>query len=159
MIDRQQCAYQFEIQTHRLKFHIKQRLRNNRYILIDEKHNNQEVTAIVLVTSFDYYTYRLNRGKHRIDLIIVAHHNAVVPVRTVCINDSREYQAGTQPDIERPGRKRRNADEVKLLVSELLIGAKSAQAELEAMDTRTRQRYIKMRNEYLRPRVGRPWSS
>src|SRR5258708_21418910 len=137
MIDRNQCAYQFEIQTHRLKFRIKQRLRNNRYILIDEK-RNQEVTAIVLVTSFDYYTYRLNRGTHRIDMIICAHHNAVVPVKVVCINDSREYQAGTQPAIERPGRKRRNPDEVKLLVSELLIGAKSAQAELEAMDIRTR---------------------
>src|SRR5258708_14767565 len=49
----------------------------------------------------------------------------------VCINDSREYQAGTQPAIERPGRKRRNPDEVKLLVSELLIGAKSAQARSE----------------------------
>lgn len=155
---REQVAYEFELQSARLQFSIVATLRNYRYKLFDERHM-REVVAIVLPESFDYYRLRLNHGQHRVDLVIVQRHNAMLPIRCVSMEESHEYAAHSLPRWTRPNAKRRNSEEVNLFVSQLLLGVKKAYAELERMPLRTRQRYLRQRNQYLRPRVGRPWAS
>ena len=155
---REAAARHFEVQADKLYLSIQQRLTNYRYRCHDEL-RACDLTVMVLADSFDFYEYRLNSGKRRVDLLVVQKHNSVVPLRTICLSDSSEYQPGALPHIERDGRQRRNRDEVALFVSRLLLGSESAEQELAAMHPRTRQRYLKRRNEYLRPKVGRPWAS
>lgn len=155
---REQVAYEFELQSQRLQFSIVATLRNYRYKLFDERHM-REVVAIVLPESFDYYRLRLNHGKHRIDMLIVERHNAMLPIRCVSMEESHEYAAHSLPRTSRPTIKRRNTEEANLFVSQLILGVKKAYAELEQMPLRTQQRYLQKRDSYLRPRVGRPWAS
>ncbi len=155
---REAAAYQFEIQADRLCLSVKQRLTNYRYVVHDFI-KEIDLTCIVLAETFDYYEYRLNRGKKRVDLLIVQKHNAVVPVRVLCLGDDREYDAGKAPDMSRENVQRRNRHEASLMVSQLLLGTQSAQDALDAMPTRMRQRYLQKRDEYLKPRIGRPWAS
>lgn len=157
-LQREAAARQFEIQASRLYLSVLKRLSNYRYIVRDEL-KGVDLTAIVLASTFDFYEYRLNSGRQRIDLLIVQSHNAVVPIRTIALDKSAEFDPGIAPTIERPGAKRPNRDEVALLVSKLLLGVESAHEELSKMPARTRQRYLQRRNEYLKPRVGRPWAS
>ena len=155
---REAAAYQFELQANRLYLSILKRLPNFRYLVRDEM-KGQDLTVMVLNNSFDFYELRLNRGKHRIDLLAVQMHDAVVPLPTICLANSREYDAGQPPYIERPGAKIPNHREVKLLVSKLLLGTQEAEEALQRMHPRTRQRYLQRCREYLKPRVGRPIAS
>ncbi len=155
---REAAAYQFEIQADRLCLSVKQRLTNFRYVVHDHL-KDTDLTCIVLAETFDYYEYRLNRGKKRVDLLIVQKHNAVVPVRVLCLDDDREYDVGKAPEVNRENAQRRNRHEVMLVISQLLLGTQSAQDALDAMPARMRQRYLQKRDEYLKPRVGRPWAS
>jgi hypothetical protein len=116
--------------------------------------------AMVLACTFDFYEYRLNRGKQRVDILIVQSHDAVAPIPVVSMSESREYQPGKAPDTEpRATRQRRNQEEMRLFISMLLVGSKDAQAELDTLPARTKQRYLSKRDSYLKPRVGRPWAS
>ncbi len=155
---REKAAYQFEIQAARLDLPVLRRLPNYRYVVRDDIQGG-ELTAMVLANTFDFYEYRLNRGKQRVDLLIVQHHNAVVPIRVISLDKSEEFAPGTAPALVRSGAKRPNHDEMVLLVSKLLLGTASAQEELAKMPSRTRQRYLQRCNEYLGPRVGRPVAS
>lgn len=156
---REAAAYQFELQAARLGFSVLEKLTNYRYRVLDNT-KGCELVAIVLAHTFDFYEYRINKGKHRIDLLIVQSHNAVAPIPVVSMEESREYPPGKAPALlERADRQRRNQEEKKLFVSALLIGSKEAQAELERMPLRTRQRYLHMRDTYLKPKVGRPRAS
>ncbi len=155
---RKQTAYQFELQAKRLQFSIRERTRNFCYRLYDERHA-RELVCIVLVESFDFYLLRLNQGKHRIDMVICEHHNCILPVRCVSMEESHEYAVHSLPRKMRTERERRNTDEMKLFVSQLLLGVKKAHAELQEMPDRTRRRYVAYKNKLLRPRVGRPWAS
>src|SRR5579884_271490 len=82
--DRERVAIQFEQQLVRLNLEIVRTLPNFKYIVRDGR---QEYTAIVLPTSWDYYEFRLNVGKRRVDMLIVARHNAVVPVAVCALAD------------------------------------------------------------------------
>ena len=155
---RNQTAYQFELQAKRLQFAIVKKLRNYRYKVYDERHA-RELTAIVVHTSFDFYRLRLNYGKHRIDMVICERHTCILPIRCVSIEEAHEYAVHSPPRSTRPTRKRRNADEIDLFVSQLLLGVKKAYAELADMHERQRQRYLKRRDSYLKPKRGRPWAS
>ncbi len=155
---REQAAYQFELQASKLYLAVRKRLANYRYVVKDEL-KGVELTAIVLACSFDFYEYRLNRGKQRVDLLVVQRHNAVVPLRVISLDASSEYEPGSSPALVRTGAKRPNHEETMLLVSKLVLGIEEAKEELAAMPIRTRQRYLQRRDEYLRPRVGRPWAS
>ncbi len=155
---REAAARQFEWQAERLFLSVVKRLTNYRYVVKDEL-RGCELTAMVLVNSFDFYEYRLNQGRQHVNLLIVHHHNAVVPVRVLDLTMSTEFDPGHAPAITRENAKRPNHDETVLLVSKLLLGIESAQDELAAMPVRTRQRYMQRCKEYLRPRVGRPWAS
>ena len=95
----------------------------------------------------------------RLDLLIVQHHNAVVPLPVISLDTSREYTPGAVPDIGRANAKRPNHEEAMLLVSKLLLGIDGVERELECMPVRTRQRYLQRCKQYLQPRVGRPWAS
>src|SRR6266851_4375433 len=86
---REQAAYQFELQANKLYLSVQRRLTNYRYIVKDETEGS-ELVAIVLAHSFDFYEYRLNRGSKRIDLLIVQHHNAVVPVKVISLESAAE---------------------------------------------------------------------
>lgn len=155
---REAAAHQFELQASRLYLSVEKRLTNYRYVVKDEL-RGCELTAMVVVTSFDYYEYRLNFGRRRIDLLIVRRHNAVVPVRVLDLSTSTEHEPGHAPALTRENAKRPNHDETVLLVSKLILNIESAHEELATMPSRTRQRYLQRREEYLRPRVGRPWAS
>ena len=155
---RRQAAYQFELQAAKLYLSVQRRLTNYRYIVKDEI-SGSELHAIVLARSFDFYEYRLNRGKQRIDLLIVQQHNAVVPIRVISLDSAAEYEAGSVPHIARERAKRPNHDETLLLVSKLILGLDSAKEELGKMHIRTRQRYLQRRDMYLKPRIGRPQAS
>lgn len=155
---REQAAYQFELQASKLYLSVQKRLTNFRYTVKDEL-KGCELTAIVLACSFDFYEYRLNRGKQRVDLVICQRHNACLPLRVIALDTSSEYEPGSSPALKRQGAKRPNSEEVGLLVSKLVLGIEEAKEELAAMPIRTRQRYLQRASELLTPRVGRPWAS
>jgi hypothetical protein len=155
---REAAAYQFELQADKLYLAISKRLTNYRYVIQDEA-KGQELTAMVLCSSWDFYEYRLNRGKQRIDLLVVQRHNAVVPLPVLSLETSREYTPGTVPDIGRAHARKPNHEETMLLVSKLLLGIDGVEAELAQLSPRSQQRYKQRCKHYLRPRVGRPWAS
>lgn len=155
---REEAAYQFELQADKLYLAISKRLSNYRYVIQDEA-KGRELTAMVLCSSWDFYEYRLNRGKQRIDLLVVQRHNAVVPLPVLSLETSREYTPGTVPDIGRAHAKKPNHEETMLLVSKLLLGLDGVEAELAQLSLRSQQRYKQRCKAYLRPRQGRPWAS
>jgi len=155
---RKATAYQFELECLRLGYTVERLLTNYRYQVRDTK-TGKVYTAMVLPTSFDFYEYRLNSGKRRVDLLIVQRHNAVVPVHVASLSQVRTYDPLAVPDIEREHSKRRNHEEVQLLVSKLLLNFESGWDELSSMSERHKRRYLRLRERYLKPRVGRPWAS
>jgi hypothetical protein len=156
---RQQASYQFELESIRLGFTVVRKLTNYRYVVRDEQTGN-DYNAVILPASFDFYEFRLNLGRRRIDMLIVQRHNAVVPIRVVSLEHVTSFAPLAEPPaIERNQRHRRNHEESMLLVSKLLLNFESAHEALEHMPERTRQRYLERRREYLKPRIGRPWAS
>jgi len=156
---REAAAYQFELQANKLYLSVQKRLTNYRYLIQDETEPGKELTAMVLCNSWDYYEYRMNKGKQRVDLLIVQHHNAVVPLPVLSLDTSLEYTPGNVPDIGRANAKRPNHEETMLLVSKLLLEVDGVEAELKKLSPRSQQRYKQRCKQYLRPRVGRPWAS
>jgi hypothetical protein len=149
---------QFELQMPKYPLKIVERLTNFRYRVFEQE-RNIEMLATVLASSFDFYEHRLNLAKHGFTLIVCQKHNAAVPLFTLELDTGDMYDPATVPGPQRPGRKRRNADEQKILISQIILGAQAGMAELGAMPERTRQRYLAMRAQYLMPKVGRPWAS
>lgn len=150
-------AHQFELQMPKYPLSILERLTNYRYRMYDAEREVEEL-ATTLASSFDFYEYRMNlRGG--IQLIVCQKHNAVLPVWCLELETAMLYQPGTAPDIERLGRKRRTQNEQRVLISQLIIGVDTAYDELEDMEPRTRQRYLELRQRYLKTKPGRPWVS
>jgi hypothetical protein len=155
---REQVAYQFELEAVRLGFVVERRRSNYRYIVTDQQ-QKKEYTALVLPSSFDFYEYRINLRKRRIDLLIVERHNAVVPIRVVSLSQVEDYPPLHVPVLTRSKAKRRNHEEKGLLLSKLILNFESAERELAMLDPRTRRRYRAEMREYLHARIGRPWAS
>ena len=149
---------QFELQMPKYPLSIRERLTNYRYRLYDES-RNVEMLATILVASFDFYEHRLNLKKHGIDLVVCQRHNAALPVWCLELDSAHLYKPGTAPDIIRENRKRRTQDEQRVLISQVILGVDSAMTELNGMPERTRRRYLSLREQYLKPKVGRPWAS
>src|SRR5947199_8702180 len=126
---------------------------------LHDKQSEHDLTAIALQESFDFYTYRLNRGEKRVDLLLVQRHNAVCPVAVLELTTGQMFTACAVPSVERDERKRRNSEEVNLLLSKIILGFNGVQEELDQMEPRTRRWYLQRSKEYLRARVGRPWAS
>src|SRR2546425_4688636 len=125
---REAAAYQFELQADKLNLSIVRMMTNYRYI-IQDTYQSTELTAMVLCCSFDFYEYRINQGKQRIDLLIVQRHNAVVPLRVIELTTGNDYQPGATPVLKREKVLRRNSEEVRLFVSKLLLGLEAAEKE------------------------------
>jgi hypothetical protein len=157
--ERAALAYQFEQEVIRLQVRIEERYTNFRYTLFDLRTGNTIGLAILLPSTFDYYEFRLNVTKVKYDMLIVARHNAVVPVQVLDLETVYNYAALEAPTLTRPGAKQRSKEEANLLLSKYILNFESATEELSTMDIRTRQRYVVKRNEYLKARRGRPWSS
>ena len=155
---REQAAYQFEQEALRLGFTVEQTLRNYRYVVRDTRTDTQ-YTAMILPSSFDYYEYRLNRGKRRVSLLIVQRHNAVVPLPVVSLSQVYLFEPLEVPTLHRAESKRRNHEEAMLLLSKLIMNFESAWEELGRMSERSRQRYERLKDHYLKGRIGRPWAS
>jgi hypothetical protein len=152
---------QFELQMPKYPLRILERLTNFRYRMLEQE-RGIEMLATALASSFDFYEHRLNLSKHGFSLIICQKHNAAVPLFTLELDGCIMYEPGATPDkvVPREGkRKRRNVDEQKILISQIIIGASAGMAELEQLSDRSRQRYLKLREKYLQPKVGRPWAS
>ncbi len=149
-------AYQFELQAAKLGFSVVQKRGGYRYLVQDRK-TGKQVSACVLSCTFDFYEYRLSKGGRVAELLIVQEHDAIVPVSVLCLQSGRLYDPGVSAIPERPNRKRRNQTEVKLLVSGLLMGDRSALTSLQHLPLRTQQYYRARCHSYLHGRVGRPW--
>jgi len=160
---------QFELQYPKYPIQILDRLTNFRYRIFDED-RQIEMLATVLASSFDFYEHRLNLAKHGFKLIICQKHNAAVPLLALELDTQVMYEPGAVPDkapdralIKAPDkeakRKRRTPDEQKILISRIILGASAGMAELKDMPDRTRQYYLVLREQYLQPKVGRPWAS
>ena len=118
--------------------------------------------ATTLASSWDFYEHRLNLGKYGFSMIICQKHNASVPLFTLELDTCVLYEPGAVPDrrpVTESKRKRRTPDEQKILISQIIIGASAGMIELKDMPDRTRQRYLLLREQYLQPKVGRPWAS
>ncbi len=155
---RQEAVYQLKLQADKLFLTIEKPLAYHRF-LVEDRTRGRTCTALVLDTSWKFYEYRLSQSRLKFDLLIVQHHNAVVPVPVISLQTGKEYLPGADPEIARPHARRPNSEEVQLFVSKLLLGAKGSEEELQRMPARTRQRYIQRRDQYLKPRIGRPWAS
>jgi hypothetical protein len=156
---RQAVMQQFELQLPKFPLEIIARQTNFRYLLRDLE-RALELRATVLERSWDFYEFRLNTLKQQFDLLIVQRHDCAVPVAALELDGATLFRAGTPPALpERPGRRKRNATEVKVLISQLIIGVDAALAELETMPERTRRRYLAERAKFLKPKRGRPWAS
>lgn len=153
-------AHQFELQMPKYPLKILERLTNYRYRMYDESLDKEEL-AMTLASSFDFYEYRMNlRGG--IELVVCQRHNSTLPVWCLELETAMLYKPGTSPDGQRPAgpeRKRRTQDEQRVFISQLIVGVDVAYEELQAMAPRTRQRYLDLRQKYLKPKVGRPWVS
>jgi len=157
---------QFELQMPKYPLRIIERLTNFRYRMFEED-RGIEMLATVLASSFDFYEHRLNLSKHGFSLIICQKHNSAVPLFTLELDSGMLYEPGAVPDkapdrtLHKAGgqRKRRTPDEMKIFISQIIIGAQSGMSELEDMPDRTRQRYLQLREQFLQPKVGRPWAS
>lgn len=148
---------QFELQYPKYPLDILERLTNFRYRTFEQE-RNQEMLATVLATSWDFYEHRLNLAKHGFSLIICQKHNSACPLFVLELDTQVMYEPGAVPE-RREERKRRTSDEQKILISQIIIGASAGMAELKDMPDRTRQRYLVLREQYLQPKVGRPWAS
>jgi len=155
---REETAYQFEQEIVRLGFTVQESLTNFRYIVSDGSTGRQYI-SMVLPTSFDYYQFRLNRGKRRVDLLLVQRHNAVVPVHVLSLSQVQLFEPLAVPELVRKKSKRRNHEEANLLVSKLLLNFESAWDEVSRMSDRQRRRYEGRVKEYSHGRVGRPCAS
>jgi hypothetical protein len=156
--EREQAAYQFQIQAGRLGYGVLKRLSPYTYLVKDvDDYKGTISTAIVLPVSFDFYTYRMQKSA-AFDVLIVQRHNAIVPVNVIDMKTSMKYFPGDRIDaVMREHAKRRNADEKALLLSQIITGTKDGQRLLHDMSPRMRQRYLKEAQGYLRGRVGRPF--
>jgi len=148
---------QFELQMPKYPLRILERLTNFRYRMFEEE-RQLEMLATTLASSWDFYEHRLNLSKHGFSLIICQKHNSAVPLFVLELDTSILYEPAAVPTI-RPERKRRTPDEQKILISQIIIGASAGMTELYSMPERTRQRYLVLREQYLQPKVGRPWAS
>jgi len=158
---RDQIAYQFLQEAIRLHMVVEENLGNHRYKIYDQQTNKVSI-AMVLPCSFDYYECRLNvvkRRKVQIDLLVVDRHNAVVPIPVCSLRQVRIYEPLAVPQISREDSKRRNHEESQLLLSKLILNFESAYDELGKMTPRSNRRYLAMKAEYSKPKVGRPWAS
>lgn len=161
---------QFELQMPKYPLKILDRLTNFRYRMFEEE-RQAEMLATVLASSFEFYEHRLNLSKHGFTLVICQKHNACLPLFTLELDSGMLYEPGAVPDRapdRRPDkdtesteakRKRRTQDEQRILISQIILGAQAGMTELEEMPDRTRQRYLVLREQYLQPKVGRPWAS
>jgi len=159
---REQVAYQFHQEALRLHLVVEEPLGNYRYRVYD-KQANKYYTAMVLPCSFDYYEFRLNVARKRktknADMLIVEHHNAVVPIPVCSLAQVCIYEPLAVPILHRKDSKRRNHEESMLLLSKLILNFESAYDELSKMTSRTSRRYLALRSEYLKPRIGRAMGS
>jgi hypothetical protein len=154
--EREQIALQFEQQRLRLDLTIVRSLSNYKYIVSDR---GKQYRALVLPCSFDYYEYRLNVGKQRVEMLIVSRHNAVVPVVVVSLEQIMLYEPLAAPDLGREQRKKNDQEDAQLLLSKYILNFESAHEELAKMTPRSRQRYRRKKERYLKKRIGRPWAS
>jgi hypothetical protein len=160
---------QLELQMPKYPMKILERLTNFRYRMFEEE-RQLGMLATVLASSWDFYEHRLNLSKHGFNMVICQKHNAAVPLFVLELDTCMLYEPGAVPDkapdralkktSDKEGkRKRRTPDEQKILISRIIIGASAGMAELKDMPDRTRQYYLQLREQYLQPKVGRPWAS
>jgi hypothetical protein len=149
---------QFELQASKLGFSIVSR--HGFTFRVQDQGKSRELVACALACTFDFYEFRLAHGQAALpDLLIVQEHDALSPVRVLCLRTGRLYDPAVAALAPRPERKRRNGAEAKVLVSGLLIGDRGALAALQEMPARTRQYYQARCQELLKGRQGRPWAS
>ena len=150
---RKQLALQFQQECFRLQMKIVRMSGNFLFVIHD---NGREYRALILPTTFDYYEYRLNVGKVRVDMLIVERHNAVVPITVTSLQDVTTWEPLAAPDLGRESRAKNNKDDAHLLLSKYILNFEGAYEELARMNPRSRRRYNQRRAQYLKKKRGRP---
>src|SRR6266487_2838447 len=128
-MERKQVMRQFELQMPKYPLKILERLTNFRYRMFEEE-RQVEMLATVLASSFDFYEHRLNLAKHGFSLIVCQKHNSACPLYVLELDTSMLYEPAAVPDKapdrrpkapdEAVKRKRRTADEMKILISQII---------------------------------------
>jgi hypothetical protein len=138
---------------------ILERLTNFRYSLFNQE-SEREMLATVLASSFDFYEHRLNLVRHGYSLIICQKHNSVLPLFALEMDTGLMHKPGDKPPVRAPEeRKRRTQDERNVFISQIILSTVAGMSELSKMEDPTRRRYLALREQYLQPKVGRPFAS
>jgi hypothetical protein len=156
---RERITSQFLLQADRMGYTVLARLSGYRLEVLDREEGKRLVVSIV-PSSFDYYEYRLHRGKQRFDALVVALHDAVVPVQVIDMHSSLVRSPGDRPALSpRPGARRRTRTEKRLVLSQVILWTDEGMNAVATMPLRMRQRYLREARWYTLGRVGRPFAS
>lgn len=101
----------------------------------------EELRALILSCSWDYWEYRLKLAAPALDLIVCSEHDSCVPVRTMELGSSGyTYAARELPHSYRPGAKRTKKTAL-IFLGALLSGDQEAFDLLKQLPPSTRKRY------------------
>lgn len=159
--EREELTAQLLHMQSRLQVRVERALGSYRFLVRDTTPGGRIYNALILPTSWHYYECRLNitsEQERQVDMLIVARHNAVVPVVVLELENVMAWSPLAVPELARDASKRRNGEEANLLLSKYILNFEGAREELDKMTARTRQRYNKRRAQYLKRRPGRPWA-
>ncbi len=104
----------------------------------------QGYTAVVLLSSFDYYDKRYHLGKVVPSLVICFEHNTVLPIPVLSLrvgNLAKPYELPLSVELADLEVKRRSKLAHKVLLGMALSGMKAAQAIMKDLPETTRRRY------------------
>lgn len=105
---------------------------------------SQDYTAVVLLTSFDYYEKRYHLGKVLPSLVVCFEHNTVLPVPVLSLragNLAKEYELPISVELSDLEVKRRSKLAHKVLLGMSMSGMKAAQAIVRKLPETTQRRY------------------
>jgi len=109
-------------------------------------------TALILISSSDYWKQRIHLLSHDLTLLIVWKHDSIVPLPVLALDSGHWHSARTHTKK----RTVRNRYTAWMLIGELLCGMQSAYDELNQLPYQTRHRYLKRVHTLMHRAKGRP---
>lgn len=119
----------------------------------------QDYRAVILLTSFDYYTKRYHLAKMLPSLVVCFEHNTVLPIPVLSLragNLAKPYELPVSVELPDLEVKRRSKLAHKVLLGMLMSGMKAAQAVLRDLPETTRRRYTSELKTLGKRKRGKP---
>ena len=119
----------------------------------------QDYTAVVLLSSFDYYSKRYHLGKIVPSFVICFEHNTVLPLPVLSLragNLAEPYELPLTVELADLAMKRRSKLAHKVLLGMALSGMKAAQVILRDLPETTRRRYTSELKSFGKRGRGKP---